>query len=154
MLTYVEKIAQSLSLKYKFDIWENDDIHQEVYLLIEEAEGLFDKSKGDEFRFYYNYVKNRLINFRRDNYGTNKYRMGIADAVSLEGDVIDEVNVFLDSYKKIINERVDSSFRADYLRYCEGVKIPHKRKVLVLNHIKEIIERAKKNEEVVYGDEI
>lgn len=152
-MLYQKKIATSLSQKFKFGIWEADDIKQEIYFLILQAEPEFDEEKGDEFTFYFNYVKNRLMNFKRDNYSTNKYKMGIADARTIELDLIDNVDSYISNYKRIINDRVDSSFRADYLRYCEGVKIPHKRKVAVMDHIKEIVDRANRNEEIVYGEE-
>lgn len=93
------------------------------------------------------------MNFKRDNYSTNKFKMGIADAKTIELDLIENVDSYISKYKKIINDRVDSSFRADYLRYCEGVKIPHKRKVAVIGHIKEIVDRVSRNEEIVYGEE-
>lgn len=152
-MLYQKKISTSLSQKFKFDIWEADDIKQEIYFLILQGESEFDEEKGDEFTFYFNYVKNRLMNFKRDNYSTNKYKMGIADARTIELDLIDSVDSYISNYKRIINDRVDSSFRADYLRYCEGIKIPHKRKVAVMDHIKEIVDRANRNEEIVYGEE-
>ena len=136
----------------KFDIYEADDIEQEIYFLVIEAEGQFDQSKGDEYTFYFNYVKNRLINLKRDKYSTNRHKMGIADACTLEGDVIHDIDKFIEKYRMLIDKRVDCTVRADYLRYCEGVKIPHKRKWIVLNHIKEIIDRIHRNEEVVYGE--
>jgi hypothetical protein len=78
--------------------------------------------------------------------------MNIADAVTLEGDIIQNIDMFMEKYKSLINGRIDASMRADYLRYCEGVKISHKRKWAVLNHIKEIVERAIKNEEISVND--
>lgn len=153
ILSYQKKIAKSLSNKFKFDIWEAEDIKQEIYFLILQGEPEFDESRGDEYTFYFNYVKKRLMNFKRDNYSTNKYKMGIADARPIELDLIEDIDTYIAKYKKIINDRVDSSFRADYLRYCEGVKLPHKRKVSILSHIKEIVDRANKNEEVVYGED-
>jgi|JI9StandDraft_1071089.scaffolds.fasta_scaffold293025_2 hypothetical protein len=153
ILQYQKKISKSLSNKFKFDIWEADDIKQEIYFLILQAEPEFDRARGDEYTFYFNYVRNRLMNFKRDNYSTNKFKMGIADARTIELDLIENIDNYISKYKKIINDRVDSSFRADYLRYCEGVKLPHKRKVAILFHIEEIINRANKREEIVYGEE-
>jgi hypothetical protein len=153
LLNYTKKISTSLSKWCKFDIWEADDISQEIFLLVKEAELIYDESKCEnEYAFYFNFVKNRLINFKRDNYGTNRFKMNIADAVTLEGDIIQNIDMFMEKYKSLINSRVDASMRADYLRYCEGVKISHKRKWAVLNHIKEIIERAIKNEEISVND--
>lgn len=149
---FIKKISINLSKTFKFDIWEADDIEQEIYLLMVEAQKEFNPNKGDEYTFYFNYIKNRLINFKRDNYSTNKYKMGILDAKSLDLDIVEDVDKFVGKYKDMIGDRVDSSFRADYLRYCEGVKIPHKRKILVLNHMREIVERSIKNEEISCRD--
>lgn len=152
LLDYINRIAKNLGPKLKFDIWDANDIKQEIFFLMKQAEDEFDPSKGDEFTFYFSYVKNRLFNFKRDNYSTNKFKMGIADARSIELDLIDNIDNYISNYQGLINDRVDSSFRADYLRYCEGVKIPHKRKVAIMFHIKDIIDRAYKNEEFVYGE--
>ena len=152
ILDFVKKISLNLSKTFKFDIWESDDIEQEVYLLMIEAQKEFDPNRGDEYTFYFNYIKSRLMNFKRDNYSTNRYKMGILDAKSLDLDVIENIDQFIGQYKEIINSRIDSSFRADYLRYCEGVKIPHKRKNLILNHMREIIQRSIKNEEIMSED--
>lgn len=154
ILDFIKQISKNLSKKITFDIWESDDIEQEVYLLMLEAQKEFDPKRGDEYTFYFNYIKNRLMNFKRDNYSTNKYKMGILDAKSLELDIIENVDKFAGQYKDIINTRIDPHLRADYLRYCEGVKIPHKRKILVLTNMREIIERSIKNEEILYEDSI
>lgn len=148
ILEFVKKISLNLGKSFKFDIWEPDDIEQEVYFLMIEAQKEFDSSRGDEYMFYFNYIKNRLINFKRDNYSNNKLKMSISDARSLDFDVVDNIDKFIDEYKKIINIRIDPRLRADYLRYCEGVKISYKRKALVVNNIMEIINRSIKNEEV------
>ena len=152
ILDFVDKISLNLSKTFKFDIWESDDIKQEVYFLMIEAQNEFDPDRGDEYTFYFNYIKNRLMNFKRDNYSTNQYKMGILDAKSLDLDIIENIDQFIGQYKEIINSRIDSSFRADYLRYCEGIKIPHKRKNLILNHMREIIQRSIKNEEISCRD--
>jgi len=152
ILEYIDYISKALTKTHVFDIWGNDDIKQEIYILMLQAQKEFDEKKGDEYTFYFNYIKNRLSNFRRDNYSINKYKMGISDAISLEFDVLTPTDTLVEKYKNMINDRVDSSMRADYLRYTEGVKISHKRKVAIINHIKEIVGRIQKNEELSYGE--
>ena len=152
ILDFVDKISLNLAKTFKFDIWDSDDIKQEVYFLMIEAQKEFDASRGDEYTFYFNYIKNRLMNFKRDKYSTNKFKMGILDAKSLDLDIVEDVDQFVSQYKDIINSRISPSFRADYLRYCEGVKMPHKRKILILQHMKEIIYRSLKNEEISYEE--
>lgn len=88
-----------------------------------------------------------MLNLIRDKYTVNPVKKAIADAVSLEIDIPVGEGNFISDYTKIIDERISSEFRSDYLKFREGVKIPHRRKVMLVDHIKEIVERARKNEE-------
>lgn len=147
MLSYTTRIAKRLSRNLQFDIYDKDDIHQEIFLLLLQAEKEYDPAKGDEYTFCFNFVQRRLLNLIRDKYTVNPAKKAIADAVSLEIDIpIDEGNYIID-YVTIIDSRIAAEFRADYLKFRDGVKIPHRRKVMLIEHIKEIVERARKNEE-------
>ena len=147
ILSYTTRIAKRLSRNLQFDIYDKDDIHQEIFLLLLQAEKEYDPAKGDEYTFCFNFVQRRLLNLIRDKYTVNPAKKAIADAVSLEIDIpIDEGNYIID-YVTIIDSRIAAEFRADYLKFRDGVKIPHRRKVMLIEHIKEIVERARKNEE-------
>lgn len=152
MLEYLDRIAKRLGPKLKFDVWGEDDIRQEIYILMLAAQKEYDPKKGEAYRFYFNFVSARLKNFRRDNYSSNPYRKAIADAGSLEMDVIESQNNFIRAHIDLIDERVDAKLRGDYLRWKEGVKLPHKRKNIIINHVKEIVGRIIKNEEVTLDD--
>ena len=150
-LDMIEQISRSLGKIYKFDMWDQDDIAQELYFLVEEAEPQYDEAKGDRYNFYFNYCKNRLSNFKRDNYG-GKRKRGILDAQTLTEETLEIEREDFSAYQKLIDERVDASLRADYLRFCQGVKLPHKRKKVVMTHIEEIVGRIQKNSEIVNGE--
>ncbi len=139
-LEYIEKIAKNLAKRCEFDIYDKDDIKQEIYFLIRQAENVYDSKKGcDEYTFYFNFVKNRLSTLKRDRYGISVYKMQIADAITLEGDVELLAQSSFGEYKDIIDEKIQSNMRADYLRFIEGVKIPHRNKLLLIDAIKDII---------------
>lgn len=138
-LEYVERIANSLAKKSEFDIYDKDDIQQEIFFLVMQAESRYDKNKGDEYTFYFNYVKNRLSTLKRDKYGVNLYKMQIADAITLEGDVESLSQSPFLTYQNVIDEKIQANMRADYLRFIEGVKIPHRNKMLLIEAIQEII---------------
>lgn len=138
-LEYIKKIAKNLGPKCEFDIYDKDDIEQETYFLVCQAESIYDPEKGDEYTFYFNYVKNRLSTLKRDKYGVSKFKMQIADAVTLEGDIIEPDEDILGPYRDIVDEKIPNNLRGDYLRFLEGIKIPHRDKLLLTEAVTEII---------------
>ena len=138
-LDYIKRIAKNLGPKSEFDIYDKDDIEQEIYFLVCQAELIYDSDKGDEYTFYFNYVKNRLSTLKRDKYGISMYKMQIADAIPLDGDIEVGLGDIFGPHKGIIDSKIPSNLRADYLRFIEGVKIPHRNKLVVIDMIKEII---------------
>lgn len=137
-------------MKCRFDIYDEDDIKQEIYFLMLKAEEVCDLDKGDEYTFYLNYCYKRLLILRRDKYSVNEQKKGIADACSLDIDVEQTIAGYLEEYKDLIDAQIAANVRADYLRFREGVKIPHRNKQIIIEHIKDIVGRAKRNEE--HGD--
>jgi len=147
MLSYTKRISRRLSQNLQFDIYDKDDIHQEIFILLLQAEKEYDPNKGDEYTFCFNYVQRRLLNLIRDKYTVNPAKKAIADAVSLEIDVPVDEDDITGRYINIINDHISSEFREDYLKFREGVKIPHRRKVMLIEHIKDIVGRAIRNGE-------
>lgn len=147
-MNYIERISGILARKATFDIYDEDDIKQEIYFLILRAEEYFDADKGDEFTFYLNFAANRLKTFKRDRYGLNEDKKNISDAASngpdsLDGitDLTNEFNELILTYRAIIDEKISANVRADYLRFKDGAKIPHRNKQIIIEHIKDIIRR-------------
>ena len=131
----------------KFDIWGADDIEQEIYFLILAASEKYDPSKIDnDYIFYYNFVRNRLNTFKRDNYHHNTYKKLIKDAITLECDPIEEIDLFIETYKDEIDGRMSAELREDYLKFKEGVKIPYRNKVILIDYIKSIVESINNGE--------
>jgi hypothetical protein len=141
LLNYIQKISDTFSKFCKFDIYDEDDIRQEIFFLINKAEPLYDENRGDEYTFYSNFVVTRLKNVKRDRYLLNDDKKNIADAKTLEEDIEEVLNSYLSKYIDEIDECIAANVRADYLRFKEGAKIPHRNKHIVIQHIKDIVGR-------------
>lgn len=65
----IEKVVSSLAMKFRFGYHETEDMKQEARL---EAIKLMNSNKYDSSRplenFMYTHVRNRLLNFKRNNY--------------------------------------------------------------------------------------
>lgn len=147
LLSYIDNISAIIAKKAKFDIYDEDDIKQEIYFLILKAEQYFDPEKGDEFTFYLNFAAKRLKTFKRDKYTVNSEKQGIADAAPLEDDIMQkmefELEASLSKYSTAIDEKMPANYRADFLRFKDGAKIPHRNKQIIIECIKDIIRRER-----------
>jgi Sigma-70 region 2 len=69
VLAAIEKVVSSLAAKFRFGYYEIDDMRQEARA---KAIQLINEKKYDTSRplenFLYTHVRNRLLNFKRDNY--------------------------------------------------------------------------------------
>ena len=144
-MSFSERIKNSLAQSFKFDIYGADDIGQEIFLLVLAASKVYDSSKiDDEYVFYFNYVKNRLINLKRDKcYDTNSKKKNIMAAKSIdlcapkeiEYDILEELQK--EEFKIIVDKKIGANVRADYLRFVEGIKLPYH----IISKLKESITR-------------
>lgn len=67
MLAIIDKVTGVLSKKYKFGSYEADDIKQEGFIVALEGLEKYDESRPFE-NFMWVHIKNRLFNFKRDNF--------------------------------------------------------------------------------------
>ena len=73
VLEVIEKVVGILSNKFRFGYYSIDDLKQEGRLFCLEALSRFDPNKGFTLdNFLYRHVRNRFINFKRDNYKRNE----------------------------------------------------------------------------------
>ena len=143
LLDYIQRISGTLARYSTFDIYDEDDIGQEIFFLMGQAEEVYDPAKGDEYAFYLNFVSNRLKNIKRDRYLNNSEKKNIADAESLgnEEDIEESSSANLFEYVEEIDKSIAANLRGDYLKFKEGAKLPHRNKHIIIQHIKEIVER-------------
>lgn len=133
LLSYSERIKNSLAKSFKFDIYDQEDIGQEIFLLVMAASKVYDSSKiDDEYVFYFNYVRNRLINLKRDKCNdTNSRKKNILSAAPIDNcppkeveyDILEELQK--EEFRAIVDKKIGANVRADYLRYMEGIKLPY-----------------------------
>ena len=150
LLDYVEKIAQILGKKMKFGIYDEDDIRQEIFLLVYQGQTLYDSTKGDEFSFFFHFVKNRLNTLKRDKYYNPKVvgnedlkKMIFAQEVNensktYENSDIENIDMS-DSMKVIVDGKIPANMRLNYLRLLDGVEINWHEKNRLIIAIKNII---------------
>lgn len=151
LLEYVDRIASVLAKNMKFGIYDEDDIKQEIFLLVHKAEPLYDPSKGDEFMFYYHFVRNRLRTLRRDKYQnptlTDKdLIVKFNNPIPLEENTKSYYNQGIEEVDKndllstFVNSKIPAALRIDYLKILEGIDIPYHDRVRVIKAVKNILE--------------
>lgn len=152
-ISIVQKIAKKLSSRYVFASYEAADIEQEAFIIAMEAMSRYDTSKPLE-NFLYVHINNRLKNFKRDNY--YRFEVGAAQRIQdskrniLEpidihglynvatGDTISN-DVHLLEILKLIDEKLPSDMRGDYLRLKNNGKLTKNRKLKIIQTIHEIL---------------
>jgi len=144
LLRLTQYVAEQLKHTFTFDIYDSDDIEQEVYFLILEAARKYDSAKSTPEQFFYHFVRNRLITLKRDRYfneqsAENKKRLMTAGSLSI--DVEDEHKLFADTnFLNIVDEKIVANLREDFLRMKDGVSIPHHSRQKVLAAMRVIAE--------------
>lgn len=150
LLEHLDKISARLATNSTFDIFDQDDIRQEIYLLLIKAYEKYDSSRGDEFSFLYNFVRYRLRTFKRDRFinGALKNsmdRLKIQRASSINEDSsitntdpceeIDKSEYFT----KVVDSKIPAYLRMDYLRLLDGVEIQYHNKFKLMESIRVIV---------------
>lgn len=134
LLSYAQRISKDLAKNFKFDIYDADDIEQEIFLLCLDAHGVCDATLiEDEYVFYFNFVRRRLISLKRDKYYNPRNPAQQESKRKLKGpktevrpdhkvvneDQLDEFAEFV----TVIDRKIPASYRADWLRLREGIKL-------------------------------
>lgn len=74
VLDIIEKIVGILAGKFRFGYFDTDDIKQQGRLFAIEALPRFDKTRNHTLdNFLYRHVRNRLVNYKRDNYTRREF---------------------------------------------------------------------------------
>ena len=147
------KVVKKLAPKFVFTSYEIDDIEQEAFLMGVEALSRYDSSKPLE-NFMYAHINNRLKNFKRDNYYRFDYGnaqkiqdrkknilepMDIAALYSLSTDDETVSNAHITEMIELIDRKLPSELRGDYLRLQTNAPLPKGRKALIIDLIEQII---------------
>ena len=118
---------------------------------------MYDKEKGDEFSFYYHFVKNRLATLRRNKYA-NASVAGYEEQVRLNNaGEISEVDKSYnnkdidyidrsDLLSSVVDSKIPAAMRINYLKLLEDVAIDWHDKGRLLTAIRNIV-RANNDKE-------
>ncbi len=153
VVNVIMRICQKLAPKFVFASYEAEDIEQEAFLMGVEALERYDANKPLE-NFMYAHISNRLKNFKRDNYYRFDYGnaqriqerkksilepMDIAALYSVS--TADETvsNAHLSEMLDLIDRKLPSDLRGDYLRLQTNSPLPKGRKAIVIQVIEDII---------------
>ena len=148
----IQRIAKQLAPRYVFGSYEREDIEQEATILALDGLKRYDGVRPLE-NFLYTHVSNRLKNFKRDNYfrittgnaekvqQAKKDLLGASSAIDPIIYVEEDMSEVIDAKDAIekINEQLPAKYRADYLKMCNGAKVPKKRKAEILSLLKKIL---------------
>jgi len=159
----IDKIARRLAKKYTFGYYDKDDIAQVGRMFGLNGLLKYDEECGPLENFLSIHIRNRLHNFKRDNYfradqpknkksiekweKRTQTKINLLQPVNIDG--MDEHFPFLENHLdnlafeeliKTINEKLPANLRTDFLRMNADVKIPNTRKVKVQEAISKILE--------------
>ena len=144
VMSVIDKIAH----KYTFYGYEIDDIKQEAFIMCVDAMERYDPSRPLE-NFLSVHLSNRLKNFVRDNHFTkseeDKKRVVMPGQLNHEDGLVDErcdegESLDYQHMSYILDLKLPSSVRADYLKIMHDSHVSKRRKEEVLSLIKEIME--------------
>lgn len=155
VVSTITRVSQRLASKFTFPNYDEDDIEQEAFIIGMEAMNRYDEVRPLE-NFLSIHIKNRLKNFKRDNY----YRPdeGKAEQIQngkrklLEAGSIDEMRNFISTQEcsnsleerelvDYIDINLPANMRADFLRFKNGQPLTKTRKSNLVNELKIILER-------------
>ena len=147
-LEKIELVVNRIAPKYTFHCYDVDDIKQESFIICVEALDRYDEKRPLENFLSVN-LSNRLKNFVRDNFGNakdvDKKKITSPTPITNESNLalVSEEHIIDKVYQKelsrIIDERLDSEYRADYLKFVNGITIPKVRRDQLIEILKEIV---------------
>ena len=164
----INKVINRYAHKFKFGFYEADDIRQEAFIIAMEALDRYDENRPLE-NFLAVHVKNRLSNLKRDKFfrknpdaqnqnenseRRNNVKKFLMEPLNIElirdeyEDNMKQTDSFIDHVDtaelfSLIDEYLDISFRADYLRIMHGVYVPKPRREQIYKEICMLFERHK-----------
>ena len=132
------KIAKLHAHKHAFSIFDHDDIIQESYLICIESLDRYDGTRPLENFLRINLL-NRLKNFYR------KHKKKDMPQEDLGGKPLEDVLYIeytdIPELDDIIDGRLDTHLREDYLKYKNNIKIPRAREQNLVEKLREILDQ-------------
>jgi len=160
VVSVITKVCKKLAPKYVFASYEVEDIEQEAFLMGVEGLDRYDSNKPLE-NFMYAHINNRLKNFKRDNY----YRFDYGNAQKIQDrkkSILEPVdisalysvctsdetvdNAHLAEILDLIDRKLPSDLRSDYLKLRTNSPLPKGRKAMIIQAIEDIINPNEEDE--------
>jgi DNA-directed RNA polymerase specialized sigma24 family protein len=148
------KISKKLAPRYVFAGYEVEDIEQEAFLIGVGGLERYDAERPLE-NFMYTHINNRLKTFKRDNYyrldyGTSAQKIQDRKKSLLEPVSIEAIysvftrdstsnEVHLKEIMELIDTKLPSHLRRDYLKLQSNSPLPKSRKAYIIQVVEEII---------------
>ena len=161
VVNVITNVAKKLAPKFVFASFEIEDIEQEAFLMGVEGLERYDSTKPLE-NFMYAHINNRLKNFKRDNYYRFDYGnaqkiqdrkknllepMDIASLYSVSTDDNTVHNAHLSEMLDLIDKKLPSDLRGDYLKLRTNSFLPKGRKAIITQVIEDIVHGEHDEEE-------
>lgn len=145
----INLVINRISPRYTFHGYELDDIKQEAFIICYNALERYDPKVGPLENFLSINLSNRLKNFIRDNHyrNSNEEKKRIMTPIQLSYDHIDknentQKNLYLKEISDIVDKKLPSHYRSDYLKILAGVALNKKRKLEIMEKIYEILKES------------
>lgn len=141
----INLVTKRISPRYTFSGYDLDDIKQEAFIICYNALERYNPNIGPLENFLSINLSNRLKNFIRDNhYRNDDDKKKVMNPSSLIYDYIDENehsqrDIYLKEISHIIDEKLPTHYRSDYLKILAGISVNKKRKLEVMEKIYEIL---------------
>lgn len=138
------ELTKMKARKHKFGFYEEDDISQEIWLMVNEASGRYDPTKTNKQMSFFNvHTENRLNNLKRD--------IRIVDKpTALDAPIVCEDNTFAEMMEfrdllNFINERMPKNLEEPFNRMLSygGEGVSQYMKTKVRNVVLRLLERYK-----------
>lgn len=141
-------VVNRMSARYTFHGYDVEDIKQEAFIICMDALDRYDQKRPLE-NFLAVHLSNRLKNFVRDNFYVKgeEEKKKILKPSSLSNEEFikhdhnnDDNKIDAKSLQSIIDNKLSSQYRADYLKIINDVYVPKKRREEIIDIIKELID--------------
>lgn len=141
-LLVIQKIAKSLSHKFKFDCYDRDDAEQEAILCGIKGLKTWKEEKGPVENYLRVVMRTRMINYKRNMDRSKKVIP--KDRVKQE---VYEVE-FDQTEVEYISEKLDPENRMLFIKLSQGGKLTLSQKEQLYSAVKEVIEDENENRQV------
>lgn len=144
-------VVNRMSARYTFYGYEVDDIRQEAFMICMDALDRYDQNRPLE-NFLAVHLSNRLKNFVRDNFYVKgeeeKKRILKPNSLSNNDFIFDvedcnDNNIDARAMQNIIDHKLPSEYRSDYLKIINEVYVPKKRREEIIAIIKELLDEER-----------